>query len=245
LSSAFSVRKVLAAGTAPQSRWAETAGIAPLLRSTFQRSRYSAKLEEGKGINSYVFQELELEEAKDRSHIVKQLIMAVLLSWLLVAVVAVRGSSLVPRTSSSDPLASCPGYKASNVKTTGSSLTADLSLAGAACNVYGDDLKSLTLEVVYETGKLSLFAELGQLAKETQMTESTLRFKTKRIAFTKFPPVSYLGHLHQMESIPKMQTYNSTTSPRPSPSQSREPRLEKSYSILLLQVSFSRPSTFD
>ncbi|KAE9375347.1 glycoside hydrolase family 31 protein [Stipitochalara longipes BDJ] len=77
--------------------------------------------------------------------------MAVFLSWLLVAATAVRASGLVPRISSSDPLASCPGYKASNIKTTGSSLTADLSLAGTACNVYGDDLTSLTLEVVYET----------------------------------------------------------------------------------------------
>ena len=78
--------------------------------------------------------------------------MAVLLSWLLVAVAVVHASSLVERTSS-DPLASCPGHKASNVKTTGSSLTADLSLAGAACNVYGDDLTSLTLSVTYETGQ--------------------------------------------------------------------------------------------
>jgi alpha-glucosidase len=82
--------------------------------------------------------------------------MAVLLSWLLLAATAVQGSGPVPRTSSSDPLVSCPGYKASNIKTTGSSLTADLKLAGAACNVYGDDLASLTLEVVYETGKCSM-----------------------------------------------------------------------------------------
>jgi alpha-glucosidase len=87
--------------------------------------------------------------------------MAVLLSWLLVAAAVVQGSDLVPRTSSSDPLASCPGYKASNIKTTESSLTADLSLAGAACNVYGDDLKSLTLKVVYETGK-QLLADMPE-----------------------------------------------------------------------------------
>ncbi|OAQ96250.1 hypothetical protein LLEC1_05040, partial [Akanthomyces lecanii] len=45
----------------------------------------------------------------------------------------------------------CPGYKASNVQTTDSGLTAELSLAGAACNVYGDDLKDLILQVTYET----------------------------------------------------------------------------------------------
>jgi alpha-glucosidase len=81
--------------------------------------------------------------------------MAVLLSWCVLAVAAASASatSLVPRHTSSDPLAACPGYKASRVQTTASGLTADLTLAGAACNAYGTDLKDLTLEVVYETGK--------------------------------------------------------------------------------------------
>ncbi|KAH6712990.1 glycoside hydrolase family 31 protein [Leptodontidium sp. MPI-SDFR-AT-0119] len=76
--------------------------------------------------------------------------MAVLFAWVLLAVTAVSSSSILPRASK-DPLATCPGYKASNIKTSSSSLTADLTLAGAACNAYSDDLKSLTLEVVYET----------------------------------------------------------------------------------------------
>ena len=80
--------------------------------------------------------------------------MAVLLSWLAFALAVVSATSIVPRANSNDPLASCPGYTASNVKTTSSGLTADLSLAGTACNAYGDDLKQLTLEVVYETGLL-------------------------------------------------------------------------------------------
>jgi alpha-glucosidase len=78
--------------------------------------------------------------------------MAILFSWLALAIAAVSATSIIPRANSSDPLASCPGYTASNVKTTSSSLTADLSLAGTACNANGDDLKDLTLEVVYETG---------------------------------------------------------------------------------------------
>ncbi|KAF2196277.1 hypothetical protein GQ43DRAFT_476474 [Delitschia confertaspora ATCC 74209] len=45
----------------------------------------------------------------------------------------------------------CPGYTASNIATTDSSLTADLTLAGEACNVYGDDLKDLKLLVEYQT----------------------------------------------------------------------------------------------
>ncbi|KAI8935342.1 hypothetical protein NX059_007927 [Plenodomus lindquistii] len=45
----------------------------------------------------------------------------------------------------------CPGYAASNVETTDSTLTADLTLAGDACNVYSDDIKDLKLSVEYQT----------------------------------------------------------------------------------------------
>lgn len=83
--------------------------------------------------------------------------MAALLSWCLVvaAAAAASANTLVHHPASNDPLAACPGYKASNVKTTASSLTADLKLAGPGCDVYGTDLKELTLEVVYETGRFS------------------------------------------------------------------------------------------
>jgi len=49
-------------------------------------------------------------------------------------------------------LDACPGYKATNVNSGGSTLTADLSLAGKACNVFGTDIQKLKLEVAYETG---------------------------------------------------------------------------------------------
>jgi len=77
--------------------------------------------------------------------------LSIMVSWVFLTVAALA-NSIVPSINSSDPLAFCPGYKAANVKTTSSSLTADLSLAGPACNVYGDDLTSLTLSVDYETG---------------------------------------------------------------------------------------------
>lgn len=48
-------------------------------------------------------------------------------------------------------LDSCPGYAASNVQENGSKVTADLALAGTACNVYGNDLVNLKLEVDYQT----------------------------------------------------------------------------------------------
>jgi alpha-glucosidase len=71
--------------------------------------------------------------------------------FLLLIVVAVSANSVTPKPVSD--LDSCPGYKASNIKTTSSGLSADLSLAGKACNVYGDDLENLKLTVEYETGK--------------------------------------------------------------------------------------------
>ncbi|KAI1392968.1 glycoside hydrolase family 31 protein [Hypoxylon trugodes] len=49
-----------------------------------------------------------------------------------------------------DPQSVCPGYIASNVKNTSNGLTADLTLAGDACNVYGTDIEALTLVVEYQ-----------------------------------------------------------------------------------------------
>ena len=50
-------------------------------------------------------------------------------------------------------LEDCPGYLAANVQQTADSLTADLSLAGTACNVYGADIKDLKLLVEYQGGE--------------------------------------------------------------------------------------------
>lgn len=46
----------------------------------------------------------------------------------------------------------CPGYSISNVQSGNTGLTADLSLAGPACNSYGSDIPSLKLMVNYDTG---------------------------------------------------------------------------------------------
>jgi len=43
----------------------------------------------------------------------------------------------------------CPGYNATNISNVGNGFNADLVLAGPACNVYGPDLKKLTLSVPY------------------------------------------------------------------------------------------------
>lgn len=50
-------------------------------------------------------------------------------------------------------LDACPGYKATGVVTKGSTLTANLVLAGKACNVFGNDTEVLSLQVTYETSE--------------------------------------------------------------------------------------------
>lgn len=69
-------------------------------------------------------------------------------------------AALLPRQG--DP-ASCPGYKASNVKSQGGQpVSADLNLAGSPCNVYGTDLNNLKLVVEYETRRFfRLLAIIG------------------------------------------------------------------------------------
>lgn len=57
---------------------------------------------------------------------------------------------------SSSQLDDCPGYKASNVKQLGQTLTADLKLAGDPCNTYGSDLPNLKLLVEAQTGMFIL-----------------------------------------------------------------------------------------
>ena len=48
-------------------------------------------------------------------------------------------------------LDACPGYEATDVKVSGPMLTANLVLAGAPCDVFGEDIKTLGLAVTYET----------------------------------------------------------------------------------------------
>lgn len=44
----------------------------------------------------------------------------------------------------------CPGYKASNVAENDHGFTADLTIAGANCQAFGNDIAELTLEVSYQ-----------------------------------------------------------------------------------------------
>ncbi|KAF2812950.1 uncharacterized protein BDZ99DRAFT_568229 [Mytilinidion resinicola] len=47
----------------------------------------------------------------------------------------------------------CPGYTASNVQTNDYGLSASLTLAGKACDVYGTDVESLSLNVEYQSAE--------------------------------------------------------------------------------------------
>ncbi|KAK4631379.1 putative alpha/beta-glucosidase agdC [Fulvia fulva] len=72
--------------------------------------------------------------------------------FLVGAAIAATASAraLLPRQ---DNAAACPGYTATNVQTSGTGLTADLALAGPACNSYGKDIEDLKLTVNYDTEK--------------------------------------------------------------------------------------------
>lgn len=66
------------------------------------------------------------------------------------------GATLIPNIEdpeAKDAQSVCPGYTASNVQASESGFTADLSLAGKACNVYGIDVADLSLTVEYQTAE--------------------------------------------------------------------------------------------
>lgn len=48
----------------------------------------------------------------------------------------------------------CLGYSASHVKQSSNGLVADLTLIGSPCNIYGNDIKNLKLQVEYQGGEL-------------------------------------------------------------------------------------------
>ena len=64
------------------------------------------------------------------------------------------GATLLPNVvdpQAVDAQTVCPGYKASNVVNNDLGFTATLTLAGPACNVYGNDIDKLNLTVQYQS----------------------------------------------------------------------------------------------
>lgn len=67
---------------------------------------------------------------------------------------AASGAILIPNVvdpQAVDAQSVCPGYVASNVVRNALGLTATLKLAGNACNVYGNDIRTLNLSVQYQS----------------------------------------------------------------------------------------------
>ena len=64
------------------------------------------------------------------------------------------GATLIPNVQDPqavDAQAVCPGYKASDVVRDDLGFTATLTLAGEACNIYGNDIETLNLTVQYQS----------------------------------------------------------------------------------------------
>ncbi|KAK7679584.1 hypothetical protein QCA50_017294 [Cerrena zonata] len=80
-------------------------------------------------------------------------------------------------------LDACPGYKATNVKALGSKLTANLELAGTACNVYGPDISKLKLDVTYET-KTRIHVKITDASKERYEVPESVLPRPKADPFT-------------------------------------------------------------
>jgi hypothetical protein len=67
-----------------------------------------------------------------------------------------------------------------------------LSLVGTACNAYGDDLESLTLEVVYETGWfLSSLNGFDGFDRILQMIEFTSKSKILPTTYIRSPKMFF------------------------------------------------------
>jgi len=70
-------------------------------------------------------------------------------------------------------LNACSGYSATNVETRRDGLTADLVLLPNPCNVFGDDIQKLSLNVIYETGVFDLaIVDVRNYYSSSQETES-------------------------------------------------------------------------
>lgn len=91
-----------------------------------------------------------LGELRRRKGLLKKMGLAV---TALVGLAILTSYSTAQSGTTVDPtvLDACPGYKATNVTTSVNSLTANLVLAGKGCNVFGEDLERLSLQVTYET----------------------------------------------------------------------------------------------
>jgi hypothetical protein len=88
------------------------------------------------------------EVSRNRSQFPKMLLKAF---YGLALLRSVSGAA-VARRQAAGSINDCPGYSASDIVNTDTGLTAKLTLAGPACNVYGTDVQNLRLAVNYDSG---------------------------------------------------------------------------------------------
>jgi alpha-glucosidase len=69
--------------------------------------------------------------------------------WLLAAHARTQTLDAPPQHSGN--VSACPGYALTGLQETAHGLTAQLNLAGPACNAFGTDFKNLTIQVTYDT----------------------------------------------------------------------------------------------
>lgn len=150
-------------------------------------------------------------------------------------------ASLLPRQQNTT-LDSCPGYKASNVKTTGNGMTASLTLAGTACNVYGTDLDELTLTVEYQSGKSQHYFR-SFLSTETNVSDQTnactSKFRILPMRSTKSLTLCSSVHL-AVGAVAMLLTLSSSTRKILSASLSSDERAARFSSTLLQHKSCLR-----
>ena len=86
----------------------------------------------------------------------------------------------------------CAGYTAQNVTQSSTGLTANLKLVGSGCNIYGDDLDDLVLNVEYQTGKLNYLCDNRSPALMKccfiQPIDCTCRYMMQLNKYIKFHP---------------------------------------------------------
>lgn len=161
--------------------------------------------------------------------------------WGLAGSSAVCASALARRQAGS--LDSCPGYAASNVKDEGARLTADLSLAGTACNAYSEDLTTLKLEVEYQTGGLSGLGRSMemQLLTSAQRIACMSRFTMRMSRCIRCPRACFPG-LTARAARRATRRWRSSGPRRRSRSRSSERARTRRCSILRRRVWSSRAS---
>lgn len=88
-----------------------------------------------------------------------------------------------------------PGYTLRSIKQTNTGLTASLSLAGPACNAFGQDIANLTIQVTYETSSRYALASAFTICS---LTSSIFRYEVfmsiysiRRINNIRFPSLSW------------------------------------------------------